>query len=175
MQRLLFFKIPYLDELNAERAARITQLMVLCRRRHGLDALRARRLHQPLLRRAESLRTGADPFDSRGVSAGGREIIETNTFGANRFRLARMAWQDKVFEINRPARSWRARRSAHLKDKQAGEAWVAGSVGPLGRAAGAAGQDFAGRSAGRLLPSRSRALAAGGRRPAGDRDHAGAQ
>src|SRR5664279_6489201 len=31
----------------------------------------------------------------------GAEIIETNTFGANRFRLSRHGLQDRVFEINR--------------------------------------------------------------------------
>jgi methionine synthase / methylenetetrahydrofolate reductase(NADPH) len=52
-----------------------------------------------------------------------------------------------VAEIN--AAGVRLARQAveHLKDKQAGEAWVAGSVGPAGRAPGAAGQDRPGRSA----------------------------
>jgi homocysteine S-methyltransferase len=62
----------------------------------------------------------------------GAEILETNTFGANRFRLARHGLAGKVAEIN--AAGVRLARQAveHLKDKQAGEAWVAGSVGPLG-------------------------------------------
>jgi homocysteine S-methyltransferase len=62
----------------------------------------------------------------------GAEIIETNTFGANRFRLARHGLSAKVAEIN--AAGVRLARQAvqHLRDKQAGEAWVAGSVGPLG-------------------------------------------
>jgi homocysteine S-methyltransferase len=62
----------------------------------------------------------------------GAEIIETNTFGANRFRLARHGLADKVVQIN--AAGVRLARQAveHLKEKQAGEAWVAGSVGPLG-------------------------------------------
>ena len=62
----------------------------------------------------------------------GAEILETNTFGANRFRLARHGLGGKVAEIN--AAGVRLARQAveHLKDKQAGEAWVAGSVGPLG-------------------------------------------
>ncbi|MGO9339378.1 MAG: bifunctional homocysteine S-methyltransferase/methylenetetrahydrofolate reductase [Terracidiphilus sp.] len=62
----------------------------------------------------------------------GAEIIETNTFGANRFRLARHGLAGKVAEIN--AAGVRLARQAveHLKEKQAGEAWVAGSVGPLG-------------------------------------------
>ena len=62
----------------------------------------------------------------------GAEILETNTFGANRFRLARHGLAEKVAEIN--AAGVRLARQAveHLRDKQAGEAWVAGSVGPLG-------------------------------------------
>ena len=62
----------------------------------------------------------------------GAEILETNTFGANRFRLARHGLAGKVAEIN--AAGVRQARMAveHIKDKQAGEAWVAGSVGPLG-------------------------------------------
>src|SRR5208337_1357586 len=62
----------------------------------------------------------------------GAEILETNTFGANRFRLARHGLAGKVAEIN--AAGVRLARQAveHLKDRQAGEAWVAGSVGPLG-------------------------------------------
>jgi homocysteine S-methyltransferase len=62
----------------------------------------------------------------------GAEIIEANTFGANRFRLARHGLAGKVAQIN--AAGVRLARQAvkHLKDKQAGEAWVAGSVGPLG-------------------------------------------
>ena len=62
----------------------------------------------------------------------GAEIIETNTFGANRFRLAHHGLAAKVAEIN--AAGVRVARQAveHLKEKQAGEARVAGSIGPLG-------------------------------------------
>src|ERR1700723_3105572 len=62
----------------------------------------------------------------------GAEILETNTFGANRFRLHRHGLAEKVAEIN--AAGVRLARQAveHLKDKQAGVAWVAGAVGPLG-------------------------------------------
>ncbi|MDE3188211.1 MAG: bifunctional homocysteine S-methyltransferase/methylenetetrahydrofolate reductase [Acidobacteriota bacterium] len=62
----------------------------------------------------------------------GAEILESNTFGANRFRLSRHGLGGKVAEIN--AAGVRIAREAveHLKEKQAGEAWVAGSVGPLG-------------------------------------------
>jgi len=62
----------------------------------------------------------------------GAEILETNTFGANRFRLARHGLAGKVAEIN--AAGVRVARQAvvHFKGKQAAGAWVAGTVGPLG-------------------------------------------
>jgi homocysteine S-methyltransferase len=62
----------------------------------------------------------------------GAEILETNTFGANRFRLTRNGLGAKVEEIN--AAGVRLARQAveRLKERQGGEAWVAGAVGPLG-------------------------------------------
>ncbi len=62
----------------------------------------------------------------------GAEILETNTFGANRFRLARHGLSAKVAEINTAGVKLAQQAVAHLKEKQAGEAWVAGSIGPLG-------------------------------------------
>src|SRR5215469_1652707 len=62
----------------------------------------------------------------------GAEILETNTFGANRFRLARHGLAGKVAEINAEGVRLAKQAVAHLRDKQAGEAWVAGAVGPLG-------------------------------------------
>jgi homocysteine S-methyltransferase len=56
----------------------------------------------------------------------GAEIIETNTFGANSFRLARHGFADHVNDIN-IAGARLAREAAKSFD-----AWVAGSVGPLG-------------------------------------------
>ncbi|HEY1502514.1 MAG TPA: bifunctional homocysteine S-methyltransferase/methylenetetrahydrofolate reductase [Acidobacteriaceae bacterium] len=62
----------------------------------------------------------------------GAEIIETNTFGANAFRLQRFGLRDKVAEINRAGVAIARQAVRQLADKQAGTAWVAGSVGPLG-------------------------------------------
>src|SRR6201997_3901710 len=56
----------------------------------------------------------------------GAEVIETNTFGANSFRMARHSLADKVVETNR-AGARLAREAAKSFD-----VWVAGSVGPLG-------------------------------------------
>jgi homocysteine S-methyltransferase len=62
----------------------------------------------------------------------GAEILETNTFGANRFRLARHGLAGKLKDINEAGVRLAREAVEHLRDKQAGEAWVAGSVGPLG-------------------------------------------
>jgi len=62
----------------------------------------------------------------------GAEIIETNTFGANRFRLSRHGLGGKVAEINVAGVRLAQQAVQHLRDKQAGEAWLAGAVGPLG-------------------------------------------
>jgi methionine synthase / methylenetetrahydrofolate reductase(NADPH) len=62
----------------------------------------------------------------------GAEILETNTFGANRIRLARYGLAGKVAEINTAGARLARQAVNNLKDRQAGEAWVAGSIGPLG-------------------------------------------
>jgi methionine synthase I (cobalamin-dependent)/5,10-methylenetetrahydrofolate reductase len=62
----------------------------------------------------------------------GAEILETNTFGANRFRLSRHGLAGKVAEINAAGVRLAQEAVAHLKEKQAGEAYVAGAIGPLG-------------------------------------------
>jgi len=55
----------------------------------------------------------------------GAQIIETNTFGANPFKLGKFHIADKTKEINV--------RGAELAREAAGEdTWVAGSIGPLG-------------------------------------------
>ena len=56
----------------------------------------------------------------------GAEIVETNTFGGNSFRLERHGLADKVRAIN-VAGAKLAKEAAKSFD-----AWVAGSVGPLG-------------------------------------------
>jgi methionine synthase I (cobalamin-dependent)/5,10-methylenetetrahydrofolate reductase len=62
----------------------------------------------------------------------GAEIIETNTFGANAFRLLRYGLQDQVFAINKAGAAIARQAARHLEEKQAGRAWVAGAIGPLG-------------------------------------------
>ncbi len=54
----------------------------------------------------------------------GADVIETNTFGANRFKLQKHGLEDKVYEINL--------RGAEIAREAAGDdIYVAGSVGPL--------------------------------------------
>ena len=62
----------------------------------------------------------------------GAEIIETNTFGANALRLQRYGLRDRVADINRAGAELARKAVNQLAEKQAGEAWVAGAVGPLG-------------------------------------------
>ena len=61
----------------------------------------------------------------RQYVAAGAEVLETNSFGANRVKLTQHGLQDQVKELNRAA--------AHLaREASAGRALVAGAVGPLG-------------------------------------------
>jgi methionine synthase I (cobalamin-dependent) len=62
----------------------------------------------------------------------GAEIIETNTFGANSFRLERYGLADKVRELNVSGVRLARQCVQELAEKQAGEAFVAGALGPLG-------------------------------------------
>ena len=62
----------------------------------------------------------------------GAEILETNTFGANRLRLARHGLAGKVAEINAAGVRLARQAVTNLKAKQGSDAWVAGSIGPLG-------------------------------------------
>jgi methionine synthase / methylenetetrahydrofolate reductase (NADH) len=60
-----------------------------------------------------------------GYVKAGAELLETNTFGANRFRLGKFDLTEKVREINLAG--------ARLARESAGEdLYVAGSIGPLG-------------------------------------------
>src|ERR1051325_4958600 len=59
----------------------------------------------------------------------GAELIETNTFSANRYKLAECGAEDKVIEINRAGAA--LARKAIVESQKTG-VFVAGSVGPLG-------------------------------------------
>ena len=62
----------------------------------------------------------------------GAEVVETNTFGANSFRLARHGLTDRVRELNLAGARLAREAVDNEAAKKATQAWVAGSVGPLG-------------------------------------------
>src|SRR5579859_574435 len=62
----------------------------------------------------------------------GAEIIETNTFGGNSFRLARHGLEEKVADINRRGEELAREAADAFNLKKAANVLVAGSVGPLG-------------------------------------------
>ncbi len=65
----------------------------------------------------------------REYIAAGSEIIETNSFGANRFKLEQFGLSGHVREINRKA----ARNAREAREISGQPVLVAGSVGPTGR------------------------------------------
>src|SRR6201996_8526997 len=62
----------------------------------------------------------------------GAEVIETNTFGANSFRLEHFGLGDKVREFNLAGASLARQCVEAIREKQATDAFVAGAVGSLG-------------------------------------------
>src|SRR5215831_12868808 len=62
----------------------------------------------------------------------GAEIIETNTFGGNSFRLSRHGLTEQVKQINLQGARLAREAADAFNLKKAGLALVAGSVGPLG-------------------------------------------
>ena len=62
----------------------------------------------------------------------GAELIETNTFGANAFRLERYGLKDKVRAINMAGVKLARECVTEIEEKQASDAFVAGAIGPLG-------------------------------------------
>jgi homocysteine S-methyltransferase len=62
----------------------------------------------------------------------GAEVIETNTFGANAFRLEHYGLHDKVAAINIAGVKLARECVEQIREKQASDAFVAGAIGPLG-------------------------------------------
>lgn len=112
--------------MSADFVARVKQAPVLCDGAMG-TLLYAKGV---FINRSYDELNLSQPELIRGVHheylQAGAEIIETNTFGANSFRLARHSLADKVAEINRAGA-----RLAHEAAKSF-DVWVGGSVGPLG-------------------------------------------
>lgn len=62
----------------------------------------------------------------------GAVIVETNTFGANRVRLERFGLHERMEELNLAGVRLARECVKQHREKQAGEAFVAGAIGPLG-------------------------------------------
>ena len=69
----------------------------------------------------------------RGFLDVGVDVIETNTFRANRITLAEFGLADKVLEINRAAASLARRLADEYTQKTGQPRFVAGSIGPTGK------------------------------------------
>src|SRR5882672_344835 len=61
--------------------------------------------------------------------AAGADAIETNTFGANRFKLAAQGVEAHLREINRRG----VRLARDVRESAGRDVWVLGSIGPLGK------------------------------------------
>src|SRR6266568_6624513 len=66
----------------------------------------------------------------REYLAVGAQVIETNTFGANRTKLAPIGLEKRLREINRQG-ALLAQQAAAEAARTQGDVFVAGSVGPL--------------------------------------------
>jgi homocysteine S-methyltransferase len=62
----------------------------------------------------------------------GAEVIETNTFGANSFRLEHYGLRDRVRDFNLAGVALARQCVTAIREKQATDAYVAGAVGSLG-------------------------------------------
>jgi len=68
----------------------------------------------------------------REYLSAGAEVIETNTFGGNAFRLQRHGLVDRTRDINLAGAQLARQAADSHREKTAAQAFVAGSVGPLG-------------------------------------------
>ena len=76
-----------------------------------------------------SLRRSTRPFRvHKAYLDAGACLIETNSFGANRFKLAPLGMADRVVEFNHRA----AKIAREAREASANDVLIAGSIGPLG-------------------------------------------
>ena len=92
----------------------------------------------------------------------GAEVIETNTFGANAFRLERFGLRDKVAEFNRAGAAIARQCADAILEKQATKAFVAGAVGSLGLRLGGGPGEISKDAARLAFAEQISALAEGG-------------
>lgn len=91
----------------------------------------------------------------------GAQVIETNTFGGNAYRLEHFGLREKVHAINVAGVRIARECAAQIRDKQSAEAFVAGAIGPLGVRVGP-GQAVSGEAAEAAYGEQIEALAEGG-------------
>jgi homocysteine S-methyltransferase len=92
----------------------------------------------------------------------GAEVIETNTFGANAFRLERFGLRDKVAEFNLAGARIARQCVDAIAEKQGTQAFVAGAVGSLGLRLGSAPGEISKDAARESFAEQIAALAEGG-------------
>ncbi len=92
----------------------------------------------------------------------GAEVIETNTFGANPFRLEHFGLRGRLTEINQAGVRLAREAVEQIRAKQSVEAFVAGALGPLGVRLEPVGGTLGLRDARDAFAEQVRALAAGG-------------
>ena len=97
-------------------------------RRHGHAAVLARHPPACLPRRAGHDPPGPGRRVHREYLDAGADLIETLTFGANRFRLDAYGLAAEAGRFNRRA----AQVAREARDVSGRDAWVGGSIGPLG-------------------------------------------
>ena len=97
-------------------------------RRHGRAHLGRRPAASAVPRRRTSARPRASSPCTRATSRAGAELIETNTFGANRRKLAARLLEDEFEEIN----SAGVRLAREAREVAGRDVFIAGSIGPLG-------------------------------------------
>ena len=114
----------------ARSSTRLARAAAPLRRRDGHHALRARRAARRLLRRAQPQRAqGRAVASTPSTSRRAADAIETNTFGANRFKLAVHGLQARVREINLRG----AKLARDVRESMGRDVLVLGSIGPLGK------------------------------------------
>lgn len=103
----------------------------------------------------------SDPEIVRGVHQAyldaGAELLETNTFGANRLKLATHGFGERAAEINVAG----VNLARHAARSAGRPIWVAGSIGPLGRPMAPLGA-VSGEEATEVFSEQARALASSG-------------